>query len=313
MLGVPGAGGRSRGVARARARARARTAAAGAGVRAAHAQQGGAARRCWRRLHSLDAARVHLPPPRMPTPTTTCATGGIKRWGFARGLMTHGSKSKREHGSTGPGSTPGRVFPGLKAAGQMGNVRAKMRKVEVSARAAFSDLAVLLCWRLDWPRATRLRAALQPRLPCVAAALCACPGSGRVAGVADRDAGWRCSPLGLLRRSTGPSVGTTGPQPRTRGGAVSHQTASPQALQSAASRRRRRVAARARRAHPTRLPAARPAPEVADPPAAAPRPRGPQVLMVDAEKGAIVVKGSLPGKPGNLLEIAPAKQVGKNV
>lgn len=35
--------------------------------------------------------------------------------------------------------------------------------------------------------------------------------------------------------------------------------------------------------------------------------------MVDAEKGAIVVKGSLPGKPGNLLEIAPAKIVGKNV
>lgn len=59
------------------------------------------------------------------------ATGGIKRWGFARGNMTHGSKSKREHGSTGPGSTPGRVFPGLKAAGQMGNVRAKLRKVEV--------------------------------------------------------------------------------------------------------------------------------------------------------------------------------------
>lgn len=27
--------------------------------------------------------------------------GGIKRWGFARGLMTHGSKSKREHGAQG--------------------------------------------------------------------------------------------------------------------------------------------------------------------------------------------------------------------
>lgn len=93
--------------------------------------------------------------------------GGIKKWGFARGNMTHGSKSKREHGSTGPGSTPGRVFPGLKAAGQMGNVRAKLRKVEV--------------------------------------------------------------------------------------------------------------------------------------------------LMVDAEKGAIVVKGSLPGKPGNVLEIAPAKKLGINI
>lgn len=59
--------------------------------------------------------------------------GGIKRWGFARGNMTHGSKSKREHGSYGPGTTPGRVFPGVKAAGQMGNVRSKMRKVEILA------------------------------------------------------------------------------------------------------------------------------------------------------------------------------------
>lgn len=57
--------------------------------------------------------------------------GGIKRWGFARGNMTHGSKSKREHGSFGPGTTPGRIFPGVKQAGQMGNVRTKLRKVEV--------------------------------------------------------------------------------------------------------------------------------------------------------------------------------------
>ncbi|KAI3432638.1 hypothetical protein D9Q98_004184 [Chlorella vulgaris] len=92
--------------------------------------------------------------------------GGIKRWGFARGNMTHGSKSKREHGSTGPGSSPGRVFPGLKAAGQMGNIRSKLKA---------------------------------------------------------------------------------------------------------------------------------------------------EVLMVDVEKGAIVVKGSVPGKPGNVLEIAPAKRVGVNV
>ena len=37
-----------------------------------------------------------------------------------------------------------------------------------------------------------------------------------------------------------------------------------------------------------------------------------QVLMVDKERGAVVVKGSVPGKPGNLLEITPAKIVGKN-
>ena len=60
--------------------------------------------------------------------------GGIKRWGFARGNMTHGSKSKREHGSIGMNSTPSRVFPGLKMPGQMGNVRTKLRKLEAGSR-----------------------------------------------------------------------------------------------------------------------------------------------------------------------------------
>jgi hypothetical protein len=32
-----------------------------------------------------------------------------------------------------------------------------------------------------------------------------------------------------------------------------------------------------------------------------------QVLKVDMERRAIVVKGSVPGKAGNILEIAPAK------
>lgn len=57
--------------------------------------------------------------------------GGIKRWGFARGLMTHGSKSKREHGSIGPGASPSRVYPGVKMPGQMGAERVKIRKAEV--------------------------------------------------------------------------------------------------------------------------------------------------------------------------------------
>jgi len=57
--------------------------------------------------------------------------GGIKRHGFKRGLMSHGSKSHREHGTTGPGSTPGRVFPGTKHPGQMGDKRAKTKKLEV--------------------------------------------------------------------------------------------------------------------------------------------------------------------------------------
>lgn len=57
--------------------------------------------------------------------------GGIKKHGFHRGLMTHGSKSKREHGSIGMNSTPSRVFPGVKMPGQMGNVRTKITKLEV--------------------------------------------------------------------------------------------------------------------------------------------------------------------------------------
>ncbi|EFN51504.1 hypothetical protein CHLNCDRAFT_48352 [Chlorella variabilis] len=68
--------------------------------------------------------------------------GGIKRWGFARGNMTHGSKSKREHGSTGPGSSPGRVFPGLKAAGQMGNVRRKLKAEVLLVDAENSAIVV---------------------------------------------------------------------------------------------------------------------------------------------------------------------------
>lgn len=63
--------------------------------------------------------------------------------------MTHGSKSHREHGSIGSSTTPSRVFPGLKMAGQMGNVRATVRKQPVrvmggegSSRACSVDASV---------------------------------------------------------------------------------------------------------------------------------------------------------------------------
>lgn len=39
---------------------------------------------------------------------------------------------------------------------------------------------------------------------------------------------------------------------------------------------------------------------------------GVQVIKVDEERGAIVVHGCVPGKPGNVLEITPAKIVGQN-
>ena len=48
-------------------------------------------------------------------------SGSIKRYHFNKGPMSHGSKNHRLLGSIGAGTTPGRVFPGKKMAGQLGN------------------------------------------------------------------------------------------------------------------------------------------------------------------------------------------------
>jgi len=48
-------------------------------------------------------------------------SGLQKRYNFARGPMTHGSKNHRAPGSIGMGTSPGRVLPGKKMAGQLGN------------------------------------------------------------------------------------------------------------------------------------------------------------------------------------------------
>jgi large subunit ribosomal protein L3 len=58
--------------------------------------------------------------------------GTIKRWNFAMGDATHGnSLSHRAPGSIGQRQTPGRVFPGKKMAGQMGNVNRTAMNLEV--------------------------------------------------------------------------------------------------------------------------------------------------------------------------------------
>ena len=46
--------------------------------------------------------------------------GYQKRHNFKRGNMTHGSKSHRLPGSTGAGTTPGRIYPGKRMAGRYG-------------------------------------------------------------------------------------------------------------------------------------------------------------------------------------------------
>ncbi|XP_004240919.1 large ribosomal subunit protein uL3c [Solanum lycopersicum] len=57
--------------------------------------------------------------------------GGIKRHNFKRGQMTHGSKSHRQLGSIGAGTTPGRVYKGKKMPGRMGGTRTKIRKLKI--------------------------------------------------------------------------------------------------------------------------------------------------------------------------------------
>jgi large subunit ribosomal protein L3 len=58
-------------------------------------------------------------------------SGLQKRYNFARGPMTHGSKNHREPGSIGMGTTPGRVLPGKRMAGQLGNKLTTIKKLKV--------------------------------------------------------------------------------------------------------------------------------------------------------------------------------------
>lgn len=54
-----------------------------------------------------------------------------KRHNFTRGPMTHGSKNHRSPGSIGMGTTPGRVLPGKKMAGQLGNKVTTIKNLKV--------------------------------------------------------------------------------------------------------------------------------------------------------------------------------------
>jgi large subunit ribosomal protein L3 len=71
-----------------------------------------------------------------------CFAGVIKRHNFARGPKTQGSDHHRAPGSIGPGTTPGRVYKGLKMAGHMGADTATIKKLRVVR--ADSDRNLLL-------------------------------------------------------------------------------------------------------------------------------------------------------------------------
>jgi large subunit ribosomal protein L3 len=57
--------------------------------------------------------------------------GTVKRHNFSRGPKTHGSDNYRRPGSIGPGTTPGRVYKGLKMGGHMGHERVTIKKLRV--------------------------------------------------------------------------------------------------------------------------------------------------------------------------------------
>jgi large subunit ribosomal protein L3 len=69
--------------------------------------------------------------------------GNQKRHNFSRGPMTHGSKNHRLPGSIGAGSTPGRVYPGKKMAGQLGNKTTTIKNSKVLFISESENILVL--------------------------------------------------------------------------------------------------------------------------------------------------------------------------
>lgn len=57
--------------------------------------------------------------------------GNMKRHNYSRGPMSHGSKNHREPGSIGQGSTPGRVYPGKKMAGKLGDQQITVSNLKI--------------------------------------------------------------------------------------------------------------------------------------------------------------------------------------
>jgi len=58
-------------------------------------------------------------------------SGYQKRHSFSRGPMSHGSKNHREPGSTGAGTTPGRIYPGKRMAGRYGGKQITTRRLTI--------------------------------------------------------------------------------------------------------------------------------------------------------------------------------------
>jgi large subunit ribosomal protein L3 len=59
--------------------------------------------------------------------------GTVKRHGFGRGPVSHGSHNVRQPGSVGASADPARIFQGQRMPGQMGNKAVTVRNLEVVA------------------------------------------------------------------------------------------------------------------------------------------------------------------------------------
>ncbi len=70
-------------------------------------------------------------------------SGYQKRHGFSRGPMSHGSKNHREPGSTGAGTTPGRIYPGKRMAGRYGGKKITTRGLKIMQIDSDHNLLVL--------------------------------------------------------------------------------------------------------------------------------------------------------------------------
>ena len=58
--------------------------------------------------------------------------GHMKRHGFSGGRASHGKNSvMRKAGSVGAGTSPGRIFPGMKMAGRKGNDKVTVKNLSI--------------------------------------------------------------------------------------------------------------------------------------------------------------------------------------
>lgn len=69
--------------------------------------------------------------------------GNVKRFHTHRGPMSHGSKSHRIPGSSGSGTTPGRVFRGRKMPGRLGGGQATAKNLKVVQLIVDKNLLLL--------------------------------------------------------------------------------------------------------------------------------------------------------------------------